>query len=224
MRKQALIKENFVLEGSISYKLKVIGASLLANGPPRAFEVEGEEEDDERLPELIWNSDYYPLLVVQAGSDDTNERGLKGEGVETRLSRDEPKGGKPELEVISAAQLKCMYTNARSMGNEQEELEAIVQQESYDVVTITETWWDDSHDWSAAMGGCKLFRRDRQGRRSGGVALYVRESLDSVELEVSNDKVECLWTRIRAKVNKADILVGDCYRPPNQDDEGDELS
>ncbi|KAJ7406397.1 hypothetical protein BTVI_65645 [Pitangus sulphuratus] len=37
----------------------------------------------------------------------------------------------------------------------------IVQQESYGVVTIMETWWDDSHDWSAAMDGYKLFRRDR---------------------------------------------------------------
>ncbi|KAJ7420326.1 hypothetical protein BTVI_21858 [Pitangus sulphuratus] len=51
------------------------------------------------------------------------------------------------------------------MGNKQEELEAIVQQESYDVVAITETWWDDSHDWGAAMDGYKLFRRDRQGQR-----------------------------------------------------------
>ncbi|XP_051640625.1 uncharacterized protein LOC127469851 [Manacus candei] len=116
-----------------------------------------------------------------------------------------------------------MYTNARSMGNKQEELEAIVQQESYDVVAITETWWDDSHDWSAAMDGYKLFRRDRQGRRGGGVALYVRESLDSLELEVSNNKVECLWIKIRGKANKADILVGVCYRPPNQDDEDDEF-
>ncbi|KAJ7415620.1 hypothetical protein BTVI_37812 [Pitangus sulphuratus] len=79
-----------------------------------------------------------------------------------------------------------MYTNARSMGNKQEELEAIVQQESYDMVAITETWWDDSHDWSAAMDGYKLFRKDRQRRRGGGVALYVRESLDSVELEVTH--------------------------------------
>jgi len=30
----------------------------------------------------------------------------------------------------STAQLKCIYTNARSMGNKQEELEAIVQQDS----------------------------------------------------------------------------------------------
>ena len=55
--------------------------------------------------------------------------------------------------VRSTAQLKCIYTNARNMGNKQEELEAIVQQDSYDLVAITETWWDDSHDRSAAMDG-----------------------------------------------------------------------
>jgi len=59
------------------------------------------------------------------------------------------------------AQLKCIYTSAGSMGNKQEELEDIVQQDSYDLVVIIEMWWDDSHDWSAAMDGYKLFRRDR---------------------------------------------------------------
>ena len=82
----------------------------------------------------------------------------------------------------SIAQLKCIYTNAHSMGNKQEELEAIVQLENYDIVAIMETWWDDSHNWSAAMDGYKLFRRDRQGRRGGGVALYVRECFDRLEL------------------------------------------
>ena len=118
--------------------------------------------------------------------------------------------------------LKCIYTNARSMGNKQEELEAIVQREGYDLVAITETWWDHSHDWSAAMSGYRLFRRDRQHRRGGGVALYIRESLDVGELEAGNDKVESLWVRIRGKANKASILVGVCYRPPNQDEETDE--
>ena len=36
----------------------------------------------------------------------------------------------------SIAQLKCIYTNACSMGKNQEELEAIVQQENYDIVAI----------------------------------------------------------------------------------------
>ncbi|KAJ7399802.1 hypothetical protein BTVI_110342 [Pitangus sulphuratus] len=85
------------------------------------------------------------------------------------IDRDEPKGGKPELEVILAAQLKCICTNAHNM----QVLEAIVQKESYDVVAITETWWDDSHDWSAAMDGYKLFRRDRRDGRGGPICWKV---------------------------------------------------
>ena len=50
-------------------------------------------------------------------------------------------------------QLRCFYTNADSMGNKQEELEAIVWSESYDIVAIMETWWNDSHSWSAVTDG-----------------------------------------------------------------------
>ena len=33
------------------------------------------------------------------------------------------------------------------MGNKQEELEAIVQLQNYDIVAIMETWWDDLQKW-----------------------------------------------------------------------------
>ena len=108
------------------------------------------------------------------------------------------------------------------MGNKQEELEVTVQQANYDLVAITETWWDNSHDWSAVMDGYKLFRRDRQGRKGGGVALYIKDCFDVEELGVGNDKVECLWVRIRGKACRGDILVGVCCRLPNQDEEMNE--
>ena len=73
------------------------------------------------------------------------------------------------------------------------------------------------------MDGYKLFGRDRQGRRGHGVALYAREGFDSLELDDGNYRVECLWVRIRGKANKADVMVGVCYRPPNQDEEADEV-
>ena len=129
----------------------------------------------------------------------------------------------PRKVAGSIAQLKCIYTNARSMGNKQEELEAIVQLENYDIVAITETWWNDSRNWSAAMDGYKLFRRDRQGRRGGGVALYVTECFDCLEPDDGDERVKCLRVRIRGKANKADIMVGVCYRRPNQDEEADEI-
>ena len=65
----------------------------------------------------------------------------------------------------------------KSMGNKQEELEAIVCSESYDIVAIMEMWWNNSHSWSAMMEGYRLFKRDRLGRKGGGVALYVKKRL-----------------------------------------------
>lgn len=91
---------------------------------------------------------------------------MKGEEDATRCSRKKPKGSKP-VRVKSAAHMKCIYTNAGSMGNKQEQLEVMVQQESYGMITITKTWWDDSHNWSTALDGYKLFRRGWRGRTGG---------------------------------------------------------
>ncbi|KAK4832453.1 hypothetical protein QYF61_023177 [Mycteria americana] len=115
----------------------------------------------------------------------------------------------PKKAVGSIAQLKCIYTNACSMGHEQEELEAIVQQENYDMVAITETCWDNSHNWSAAMDGYKVSRRDRQGRRDDGVALHVRECFDCLEL---NDDEPELEDR-DGEQNEAPIIQGEMDRP-----------
>jgi len=55
------------------------------------------------------------------------------------------------------------------------------------------------------------------------VALYVRDCFNCIELKVCDDKVECLWVKMRGKASKADILLGVGYRPPNQDEEVDDV-
>ena len=65
------------------------------------------------------------------------------------------------------------------------------------------------------MDGYRLFRRDRQGRRGGGVALYVTEGLDCMELSIGDDMVKSLWVRIKGQANKGDVVVGVYYRPPS---------
>ncbi|CAM5130792.1 unnamed protein product [Natator depressus] len=125
--------------------------------------------------------------------------------------------------VVLAVCGHCAYTNAQSLGNKQGELEVLVMSGNYDVIGITETWWDNSHDWSTVMDGYKLFRKDRQGRKGGGVALYVREQYDCSELRYKTaEKPECLWIKFRSVSNKSDVVVGVCYRPPDQGDEVDE--
>lgn len=100
------------------------------------------------------------------------------------------------LEARSTGELKCIHANAHRMGSKQEELEAIVQQENHDIVTIAETWWNDLCDWSAAVDGYRLLRRNRQGKRGRGVALYVRECISCLEINAVSEKVECLWVKI----------------------------
>ena len=61
------------------------------------------------------------------------------------------------------------------------------------------------------MDSYRLFRRDRQGRRGGGAALYVRERCDCTALTVSDDMVDNLWVRVRGMENKAGVVVDVYY-------------
>ena len=73
--------------------------------------------------------------------------------------------GSSDKAMRPIAKLKCLYTNAHSMGNKQEELEAVVQLGKYDLIAIMETWWDKSHNWNLLIEDYRLVRRDRQGMR-----------------------------------------------------------
>ena len=70
----------------------------------------------------------------------------------------------------------------------------------------------------------KLFRKDRPTRGGGGVAFYVREQLECIELclEADEERVESLWLRIKGLAQMGDTIVGVYHRPPDQEEEVDE--
>jgi len=78
------------------------------------------------------------------------------------------------------------------------------------LISRTETWWDESHDWSVAIDGYGLFRRDRWGKRGGGVALYIKKLIQCEELSLkdSHEQIERLWVRIRDRGNKGNLVMG----------------
>ena len=51
------------------------------------------------------------------------------------------------------------------------------------------------------------------------MALDIREAFGAIGIEMDDDGVECLWVRIKGKADKADILLGVCYRPLNKGEE-----
>jgi len=84
-----------------------------------------------------------------------------------------------------------------------------------DIAVITETHLKKKHaDHSFAIDGYSLFRRDRQGRRGGGVAVHVKNVMSSDVWTCHADlaEYELLW--ILVKLNSHTFLTGAVYHPP----------
>ena len=64
-----------------------------------------------------------------------------------------------------------------------------------------------------------FFHRDREGRRGAGIALYVRNTLNSyVNITIRRERnTESLWIYIIIRRKK--FVVGIIYRPPDLDKE-----
>lgn len=79
-----------------------------------------------------------------------------------------PEGQHKEISANPSAssrtQFQCLSANSSSMGNTREESGMCACLHDSDAIGITGTQWNDSHDWSVAMEGYRLFRKDRQGR------------------------------------------------------------
>ncbi|GAB0205257.1 hypothetical protein GRJ2_002991300 [Grus japonensis] len=75
----------------------------------------------------------------------------------------------------------------------------------------------------APMSGV-LEWKDSQGSKGGNVALNVSDQLECMELCLGMDEepTESLWVRIKGSAGTGDIIVGVCYRPPDQEDRADE--
>jgi len=79
-----------------------------------------------------------------------------------------------------------------------------------DGAVITESHFKNKHTAGAVSVDYSVFRRDRLGRKGGGVAVYVRSTLPATEWKPQTDNrtFELLWFRI------GDNFFGALYHPP----------
>jgi len=109
----------------------------------------------------------------------------------------------PSLYVLNAAALSKPYAI--------DHLTVDLSSNNTDVAVITETHLKTKHTNSVvAIDGYRVYRRDRAGRRGGGVALYVRSTLQSTVWTHSADDrtYELQWVRV------GDVFVAALYHPP----------
>ena len=104
--------------------------------------------------------------------------------------------------------------NARSIPSHICDINFLLFEKQYDLVLITETWlFAGASSDLFHSNEYNLYRRDRCGRRGGGVAIYVRDCLAVEELDFANvDGVEQLWLSVI--IGRVKVAVGIVYRPP----------
>lgn len=139
-----------------------------------------------------------------------------GSQVSGRAPEEQNKGILTGKSASSGTHLKCIYANAHNIGNKQEELGMCAH-----MILLS----SQRHGGTAPItGGHRLFRKDRQERWEGGVALYISGQLECMELHLGRDEElsESLWVRIKGTAGTCDIIVGICYRSSNQEDGVDE--
>ena len=124
----------------------------------------------------------------------------------------------PFENIKSSKGLNFLHLNTRSLTSKIPEIEKIARESNAAVICITETWLDNSVTESeVCLNGYNIIRRDRN-RQGGGVCTYIREDIAFTPLDfdfIGNN--ELLFIQILLPKTKP-IIVGTCYRPPNQID------
>ena len=80
------------------------------------------------------------------------------------------KSAKNSLENSSEFGYTCVCLNARSIVNKRNQLNMMLDEPH--IISITESWADIS-DAELGMTGYVMFRKDRIGRRGGGLILFI---------------------------------------------------
>ena len=115
----------------------------------------------------------------------------------TDKSTDKPKTECPKN--MSEAGYRCVCLNARSIVNKKNELYIMVEDIDPHIIGITESWANtDITDAELGLTGNVMFRRDRIGKRGGGVILYVKTSIQAYEINLESevDYDEAVWCKI----------------------------
>ena len=110
---------------------------------------------------------------------------------------------------------KIMHLNIRSLIKNIDQFRVYASNYQYDIMCINETWLDDKiSDQEVGIDGYDLVRKDRK-RTGGGVAVYIRNSINyKIRQDVMPDNLELVTVEI-IKPKVKPFLLNAWYRPPD---------
>ena len=116
----------------------------------------------------------------------------------------------------SKAEIKCVCLNAKSILNKKNELHIMVDEIKPHIIGITESWANNDITYAElGLEGYVMFRKDRMGRRGGGVLLYIKEIIPAYEVQLQEeaDCNEAIWCKL--VTGHTTVTIGVVYRCPN---------
>ena len=121
---------------------------------------------------------------------------------------------------INTRGMKIVHQNVRGLFNNLLGLQEFIERHrAVDILTVSETHIvDDRYDDNEHLykiPGYVFINRNRKHGLGGGVAMYIKESIDWVRRDdLENDSIECIWLEVFVKNSKS-FLLATCYRPPD---------
>ena len=90
----------------------------------------------------------------------------------------------------SESGIKCVCLSARSIINKKNEFNIMVDDKKPHIIGITESWANnDITDAELGLEGYVMFRKDRIGRRGGGVLLYIKDTMPAYEVQLQRKPI-----------------------------------
>lgn len=115
---------------------------------------------------------------------------------------------------MASCNLRIPQLNVRSIVPKFNQLRDFVQNGSFDIVGISETWLTVGiSDNVIANNRYDIFRKGRMGGQGGGVLIYVRSDFACRVVDIVSEYSEQVWVRVRLRNIK--ITFGVVYRPSN---------
>ena len=109
-----------------------------------------------------------------------------------------------------------MCLNARSIISKKNELNIMLDDIKPHIIGITESWaHNDITDAELGLDGCEMFRKDRIGKKGGGLLLYTKENIPAYEVQLS-EKADCneaIWCKL--VTGHTTVTIGVVYLCPN---------
>ena len=84
------------------------------------------------------------------------------------------------------------------------------------IIGITESWANNDITYAElGLAGYAMFRKDRMGRRGGGVLLYIKENIPEYEERLSEEAYcnEAIWYKL--VTGHTTVTIGVVYRCPD---------